>query len=337
MLDKRFYTSQGPIPIATLIEGLEAKLPDPKFSEELISAASELAGSAPGSVTFLTSKKGLPALETAKATACFVTQDLAGEVGARHIIPIVSKTPRAHFARVMSRLISVNTAQNQLGSGSIAANAVVHPSAVIGPGAEIGERVYISPNVVVGPSVRVGAGSHIGANVCIEFSILGENCVIKPGAVIGGRGFGVASDETGIIDIAHFGRVIIGDNVSIGSNSCIDRGQLGDTVIGDNVKIDNLVQVGHNVKLGHNCMIAGQTGISGSCTIGNNVVMGGAAGLADHLVIGDDVQIAARSGVMHNIPAGEVWGGIPAQPIREFMRMVAASRKLAEKSGSRKS
>jgi len=331
VLDERFFIKLGPISIADIIAGLEAELPDPKFLDEMIESFSEIAGAKPGAVTFLSSKKGLSALENCKATACFTTEKFAGEVGAKHILPIITKTPRAHFARAVQKLAAKKQIHKDAGEAKIAKTAVVHTSAVIGAGAIIADHVNIGPNVVIGPSVSIGAGSQIGPNVSLECALIGEQCVIKAGAVIGGRGFGVDRDTSGLVDIPHYGRVIIGARVSIGANSCIDRGQLGDTVVGDDVKIDNLVQIAHNVTLGVGCMIAGHTGISGSCKIGKNVVMGGGVGLADHIEIGDNVQIAARSGVMHNIPSGEVWGGIPAQPIKDFMRLVAATRKLAKK------
>jgi UDP-3-O-[3-hydroxymyristoyl] glucosamine N-acyltransferase len=331
VLDERFFTKLGPISIADLIMGLEATLPDPKFLDEMIECISELSHAKPGAVTFLSSRKALPALKSSKATACFTTEKLAGDVGARHIIPIISRTPRAHFARAALKLASKKSLAQETGAARIAKTASVHASAVIGAGAVIGEQVQIAPNVVIGPYVTIGAGSQIGPNVSLECAQIGTHCVIKAGAVIGGRGFGVDRDDSGLIDIPHFGRVLIGNHVSIGANSCIDRGQIGDTVLRDEVKIDNLVQIAHNVILGEGCMLAGHTGISGSCRIGNNVVMGGGVGLADHLVIGDNVQIAARSGVMHNIPSGEIWGGMPAQPIKEFMRVVAATRKLGKK------
>jgi len=177
--------------------------------------------------------------------------------------------------------------------------------------------------------VQLQSGTQVGSHVDIQCALVGKDCVIKSGSVIGGAGFGVAHDEKGVVDIPHLGRVILGKRVSVGSQTCIDRGQLGDTQIGDDTKIDNLVQIAHNVVIGKSCAIAGHSGISGSVTIGNFVMLGGSVGLADHVRIGDKASIAARSGVMHDIPAGETWFGTPAQPIREQMRMISRMRKLA--------
>ena len=332
MLDDRFYVSHGPLLISEIIEGLGVTLPDPKFLDETISCMTRLEAGKPGSITFIGSKKSLKLLKRSKATACFVTEELAHYVGAEHIIPLVTKTPRAHFARSMAKFGYVKTLEGTSGAAQIAKSAKVHQSVVIGAGAIIGENVTISPNTVIGPGVSIAQGCSIGPNVSIQAALIGKNCVLKASVVIGGRGFGVDRDEIGMIDIPHFGRVIIGDDVQIGANSCIDRGQLGDTILDDCVKIDNLVQIAHNVEIGEGSCLAAFTGISGSCKIGRNVMMGGAVGLADHLEIGDNVFIAARSGVMHNIPEGEKWGGTPAQPMGDWMREIATMRRQARRA-----
>lgn len=331
MIDTRFYISRGPFPLSELIEGLAAELPDPKFGEEEVSSGALLSQSQPGQICFLENKRLKEQALTAKATACFVTERLAETVGAQHIIPIVTKTPRAHFARAMNKLASQKTLSTSEGEAKIAKTASVHSSAVIGAGAVIDEGVDIAPYAIIGPGVHIGAGTSIGSHADISCAIIGKDCKVKPAAVIGGAGFGVTGDETGMLDIPHLGRVIIGDRVSIGSQSCVDRGQIGDTIIEDDVKIDNLVQIAHNCTIGAGTVIAGHTGISGSCVVGKNVQMGGNVGLADHLKVGDGASIAARAGVMHDIPVGEVWSGIPAMPIREHMRLVSATRKLIQK------
>ncbi|WP_371397989.1 UDP-3-O-(3-hydroxymyristoyl)glucosamine N-acyltransferase [Fretibacter rubidus] len=326
MIDPRFYSVKGPLCLGHLLDGLAVDTPDPKFNDVMITAPSALAGSKTGDITFLGSKKNLPQLDKSKASACFVTEDLAPMVGARHILPIISKHPRAHFSRTIDRLVVPHPTR---GIGvTIHPNANIHATAVIGDGAAIEEGAVIGPYAVIGAGVHIGANTRIDAHCVVEFCEIARECRVKSGAIIGGRGFGVDADERGLVDIAHIGRVIIGERVSIGSGSCIDRAQLGDTRLGDDVKIDNLVQIAHNVTIGAGTMIAAQTGISGSCVIGKGVIMGGSVGLADHLTIGDGVVIAARSGLMHNIPAGEKWGGTPAMPMRDFMKTVAATRRL---------
>ena len=332
MLDDRFYVSRGPFTIADIVEGLEVKLPDPKFLDETITYPAQIEGAKPGAIIFVGSKKSLSKLENCKATACFVTEELSHHIGALHIIPLITRYPRAHFARAMEKLGSLKTLLNGEGATKNPDSPQIHKSVFIGANSEIGSNVSIGPNSVIGPGVIIGEGSSIGPNVTIETAMIGKNCEIKAGAVIGGRGFGIDKDEHGVVHVPHFGRAILGDNVQIGANSCIDRGQLGDTVLGDNVKLDNLVQIGHNVSIGEGSRLAAQVGVSGSCSIGENAMIGGAVGIADHIDIGNNVHIAGRAGVMSNIPDGEYWGGTPAQPMKRFMREVAMTRKLARKS-----
>ena len=331
MIDTRFYISRGPFTLAELIEGFSAELPDAKFGDEEVSSGGILSESRPGQICFLDNKRHKEQALTAKATACFVTERLADVIGAQHIIPIVTKTPRAHFARAIQKMASRKILATSKGEAKIAKLANVHSSAIIGAGAVIEEGAEIGPYAIIGPGVHIGAGTLIGSHADIRCAVIGKQCKVKPSAVIGGAGFGVTGDEKGMLDIPHLGRVIIGNRVSIGSQSCVDRGQIGDTVIGDDVKVDNLVQIAHNCTIGEGTIIAGHTGISGSCEVGKAVQMGGNVGLADHIKVGDGASIAARAGVMHDIPAGEVWSGIPAMPIREHMRLVSATRKLIQK------
>lgn len=331
MLDSRFYITSDPISLGEILAPLEAQIADVKFSDEMISGVAQLAASQPGQISYLESKRHKAKLATAKATACFVTEALAPLVSERHIVPIISKYPRAHFARVAARLASTQVMPSDAGAPHIDPSARVHSTAIIGAGAQIGANVEIAPYAVIGTGVQIGCSSFIGAHSHIEYAVIGKHCRIKAQAVIGGAGFGIASDENGILDIPHIGRVIIGNRVSIGSQSCVDRGQLGDTILGDDVKVDNLVQIAHNVTIGAGSVMAGHVGISGSVSIGRGVQLGGNVGLADHISIGDGASIAARSGVMHDVPAGQVWSGIPALPIREHMRIVSATRRLVKK------
>ena len=246
--------------------------------------------------------------------------------------------PRSAFAAVARALHRDRTAADGGPAPRLGDGAEIHPTAVIAPGAEIGAGARIGPQAVIGPGVVVGDGTVIEANACVQCALVGRSARIGPGAVIGAPGFGFAAGPGGAVRVPQLGRVILGDRVEIGANTTIDRGAIGDTAIGAGTKIDNLVQVAHNVRIGRDCLIASQVGIAGSTVVGDRVMFGGQAGIADHLTIGDDARIAARAGLMRDVPPGETWGGSPAQPIRLWLketamlaRMVRGDKKPSER------
>ncbi len=208
----------------------------------------------------------------------------------------------------------------------------IDPGAVIGPDAQVGGGTTVGPGAVIGPGVRIGRDGTIGAGATLAHAIVGDRVIVHPGARIGQDGYGYLAGASHL-KIPQIGRVIIQDDVEIGANTTIDRGGLRDTVIGEGTKIDNLVQIGHNVQIGRHCILVSQVGVSGSCTIGDYAVLGGQAGLSDHIEIGEGAQIAAQSGVMESVPAGERWGGAPAMPIKDFFRATSAFRDLARRAG----
>jgi UDP-3-O-[3-hydroxymyristoyl] glucosamine N-acyltransferase len=310
MIDPRFYTLlDGGISIAELCARLDLDAPDGSFSETIVRQPASFATSLPGDIAFLENKRHASALDTAKASACFVPEGLADQVAAKNIIPIICRSPKYQISRATDILVKPADMP-----ADISSTADIHPSVHIGPGVTIAEGVKIGPNSV------------------IMNAVIGKNTTIGACTVIGGSGFGVAVSATGtVLPVPHVGRVIIGDKVRIGSNVCIDRGQMGDTRIADVCQIDNLVQIAHNCVLEEGCILAGRVGLSGSCHIGAGVMMGGSAGLADHITIGAGARLAAFAGVMHDVPAGETWSGIPAMPIRDHMRIVAQAKRAIKK------
>ena len=208
-------------------------------------------------------------------------------------------------------------------------NVLLAPGAIIGDDVEIGAGSRIGPNAVIARGCRIGRDCDIGGGVGLQYALLGDRVRLMTGAAIGQDGFGYVPRSDGLRKMPQLGRVIIQDDVEIGANTTVNRGTLGDTVIGQGTKIDNLVQIAHNVRIGMHTVIAGMAGISGSVEIGSQCMIGGGVGIADQLRIGDRVQIAGGSGVMNNIPDGERWGGNPAQPAKQALRELAALRRLA--------
>jgi UDP-3-O-[3-hydroxymyristoyl] glucosamine N-acyltransferase len=206
------------------------------------------------------------------------------------------------------------------------------PGVAIGPHVEIGRGSRIGPNTVVARGVALGRNCEVGSNVSISFSYLGDEVAILSGAHIGQPGFGFASGVGGHVRIPQLGRVIVQDHVEIGAAATVDRGALGDTVIGEGTKIDNLVQIGHNTRIGRHCIIAAQAGIAGSCELGDFVVLGGQSGVADHARIGTGARLAGRcAATPGDLPGGQDYGGVPARPMKQWARELAALALLAKR------
>ncbi len=205
----------------------------------------------------------------------------------------------------------------------------IHPSSHVSPSAKIHPDAYIAPLAYVGDDCEVGAGTVIEPQAVLLLRVkVGCNCLIHSGAVIGADGFGFERTSTGLVKIPQTGGVTIGDNVEIGANTTIDRGTMGDTIIGSGTKIDNLVQIGHNVKTGKDCIICAMSGIGGSTELGDNVTLSIQAGITDHAKIGDNVIIAGRSGVTNDIPANSIVSGFPARPHNEAKRALVLAADL---------
>jgi UDP-3-O-[3-hydroxymyristoyl] glucosamine N-acyltransferase len=290
----------------------------------------------PEALSFAISSRYAEELRASRAGAVLVPDALANaEPGP--LTRIVVRDPYAALTRVMGILFPPPPARPgvdataRVGPGCVlGAEVQLGPFVVLGRGVRLGDRCRLAEGVSLGDQVSVGEDTVLGPRVvCYPGSTIGSRVVLKAGAVIGGDGFGYLSGATGHSRIPHVGGCIIEDEVEIGSNSCVDRGSVDDTVVGRGSKLDNLVHVGHNVRLGERCLVMAGVGIAGSTRIGNDVILAGHVGVTDHLVIGERARVAAKSAVFGDIPAGASFSGHPARPHRQFLRAQAALYRVA--------
>jgi UDP-3-O-[3-hydroxymyristoyl] glucosamine N-acyltransferase len=290
------------------------------------------AGSAkPGDLTFAENDIYFARAEQSAASAVLVD----GQFESKKALIKVSNA-RVGFARAMSLFFpEPEFAPGIDPSAVVAASASVHPSAHIGPLCVVRENARILAGAVLQGMNHIGEGAQVGENACLYPNVtlyprtqIGQRVRIHAGTVIGSDGFGYVFDAGSHRKVPQVGNVIIHDDVEIGANVTIDRGALGPTVIGKGTKIDNLVQIAHNVSIGEHCLVVAQAGVAGSTRLGNYVTLAGQVGLAGHLKIGNGVTIAAQSGVMHDVPDGQKWFGSPAMPDRKMKRQVLAQHQL---------
>jgi UDP-3-O-[3-hydroxymyristoyl] glucosamine N-acyltransferase len=334
MPDPRFFETSEPVELVALARLCGATLPRPGATDLTISRVAGFVEADEACVTFLAGRRFVDRAATTRAAACFVASADAGALPVT-CTPLIASAPQAAFAAAAGLLHRPLRHDAEAGpihpTAWIEDGVVLGPNVVLGQGVMIGRGAYVSAGAVVGPGVCIGRDTYVGAHVTIGFALVGDRVRIHAGAVIGEPGFGAAVGPSGLVDIPQLGRVIIQDGVTIGSGTCIDRGAIDDTVIGENSKLDNMVQIGHNVVIGRNCVLAAHTGISGSVVIEDGCQLGGRAGLADHITIGAGARIAAAAGVMHDVPPGESWGGYPAKPVRRWLRETALLAQLARR------
>jgi UDP-3-O-[3-hydroxymyristoyl] glucosamine N-acyltransferase len=294
-----------------------------------------LEGATERDLTFLAAARHVPALAASRAAVLLVSPELAespGAVRARVVVAdpqaaLVSLLPR--FAHPTVERAGVHESA-VIGRGARLGRGVsVGPYAVIGEGALLADAVVVDAHCVLGPGVQVGEGSRLFPHVTLYAGTeLGRRVTVHAGARVGSDGFGYFLRNGRHEKIPHVGRCVIGDDVEIGANTTIDRGSFGDTVVGSGTKIDNLVHIAHNCRVGKNCLFAAQVGLAGSVVVEDGSALGGQVGVADHRTIGAGARLGAQAGVFGDIPAGQTWSGYPARPHRQALRAQAALFRL---------
>ena len=341
MTDPVFFEPARRLTVEEAAQAVGAVLADAALGGIVIQSVAPVFDAVPGSICFVEGKANAQQISSTRASAVICKAEFA-PLARPGVAVLIAERPQAAFAAVVAMLlpgsIGPSGATGEAGiapgahvaaTATIEAGATVEAGAVIGAGAAVGSGTVICANAVIGANCQVGRDCHIGPNASVLHALIGNRVTIHGGVRIGQDGFGFFAGPTGPAKMPQVGRVVVQDDVEIGANSTIDRGALGDTVIGETTKIDNMVHIAHNVRVGRGCLIAGQCGISGSVTIGNYVMLGGRVGIKDHVSIGDGAQIAAGSGLMFDVPAGTKWAGSPAFPVREHFRQVATLKALA--------
>ncbi len=300
----------------------------------MIDSVATLTNAKQGQISFLTNPLYRSQLSTTNASAVIVEEFVQD---AEKVNQLVVKNPHAAYAKITQILYPQQAIQAGIDAkacvdkhSQVDKSASIGPNVIIEEGAVIGQGVCIKANSFIGRNAHIGDNTIVYPNVSIMHGVrIGQRCIIYPSAVIGADGFGHAYQETGWLKIPQVGTVIVGDDVEVGSGTCIDRGAIEDTIIEDGVKLDNQIQIAHNVRIGRNSLLAGGAGVSGSSTVGENCLLGGRAGIAGHLNIADNVVVTGMSLVTKSIEqAGSYSSGIPAEPTRTWRRYVGRFKRL---------
>jgi UDP-3-O-[3-hydroxymyristoyl] glucosamine N-acyltransferase len=335
--DARFFRRVGPHTLAAVVDAAGAEAPPRRL---MLHGIAPLGAATGQDVTFcLNNRRYLPVLAATQAAAVIVHPTMKDKVP-ETAVAIVAGDPLVAWANVAALFHPMPPVRPGIHpSAVVAASAQIDPSAEVGPLAVIGENVTIGPRgrvgamVAIGDGVRIGRDVRIGPHASLSHALIGDRVYIYPGARIGQEGFGFAITPEGFHTVPQLGRVVIEDDVEIGANTTVDRGALEDTVIGAGTRIDNLVQIAHNVRIGRACVIVAQVGISGSSVLEDQVVLAGQTGVAGHLRIGAGSRIGAKSGIMADVPPRSEMVGAPAQPVKTFFKEIATIRRWVRDGG----
>lgn len=342
MAQPTFFAKSPSSTLAEIAALTTAHLVDPSRADHVIKGLASLDEAGPMHLTFFDNLKYADQLAATKAGACLVSPRFEAQVPAHVAALRVAQPFRAFVKLAREWHADALRPRSWVGNDGIAGAAMIDPTArleddvivdplaVIGPDVEIGSGTVIGVGAVIGPGVKIGRDCNVGARTAIQCALIGNNVLIHPGCSIGQDGYGfVFFGPEGHLKVPQTGRVLIQNDVEIGAGTTIDRGSLRDTVIGEGTKIDNQVQIGHNVTIGRHCLLAAQIGLAGSLTIGDNVALGAKVGINNHLKIGDGAQVTAMSAVKDDIPPNGRWGGHFAKPTKQWFREIVAVERLA--------
>ena len=334
MVDARFYTSAGERRISELLAavGLQGLWPGDTLADRIVRGVSELETAREGDIVFLAKDGFADAVGSTAAGVILHAAEHAASVP-KTATGIPCDAAQIVFSQLGAVLYPDAVQPWVTGIGTAPAleeGVKLGNNVSLGVGVEIGSGSVIGANSTIGPGVSIGRDCVIGSNCSIEFTQMGDGCVVLPGARLGTSGFGYLPHEGKLVPVPQLGRTILQDRVEIGANSVIDRGALGDTVIGEGTKIGNLVVIAHNCKIGRNCMLIGFIGLAGSVTLEDNVIMAGGGGTAGHITLGAGTTVLAAAWVSKSWPAGSRIGGAPAQDVQSYWAELAALRRLGK-------
>lgn len=340
------FFQPSPRTLADIASSTGAKLGNAELGDRVIETAGPLEAAPKASISFIDNPKYLRHLDSTQAAAVFCQERYADRVPDSVAVLIHDQPYKAYAAALAMLFPTAARPEPVTGETGVSKHAhiadsvtmeddvIVEPGVVIGEGVSLGRGARILAGAVIGANVQIGRNTTIGVHASVLNAFIGDNVILHPGVRIGQDGFGFAMGPGGHRKVAQIGRVIIQDHVEIGANSTVDRGSNRDTVIGEGTKIDNLVQIGHNVVIGRHCIIVGLAGIAGSATLGDYVVVAGQTGVVGHVTVGHGAQIGGGSGVDKNLEPGAKVIGTPAMPVRDWVKMNMILKSMVAKSKS---